>query len=71
MIAGMVSQLEARLAQQGGTPDEWARLISSLVVIGNTDQARAIWTEAQTRFASQPEALEIVRQGAVQAGLVQ
>ncbi|WP_234853931.1 c-type cytochrome biogenesis protein CcmI [Paracoccus everestensis] len=71
MVAGMVSQLEARLAQQGGTPDEWARLISSLVVIGNTDQARAIWTEAQTRFASQPEALEIVRQGAVQAGLVQ
>ncbi|MTD99902.1 c-type cytochrome biogenesis protein CcmI [Paracoccus sp. YIM 132242] len=70
MIAGMVSQLEARLARQGGTAEEWARLISSLVVIGNTDHARDIWTEAQTRFASQPEALDTVRQAAVQAGLV-
>ncbi|WP_207102129.1 c-type cytochrome biogenesis protein CcmI [Paracoccus shandongensis] len=71
MIAGMVSQLEARLADQGGTPEEWARLISSLVVIGNTDHARDILTEAQTRFASQPEALEIVRQAADQAGLAE
>lgn len=71
MIAGMVSQLEARLAQQGGTPEEWARLISSLVVIGNADHARDIWTEAQTRFAAQPEALEIVRQAAVQSGLAE
>ncbi|MFC3628433.1 c-type cytochrome biogenesis protein CcmI [Paracoccus angustae] len=70
MVAGMVAQLEARLASQGGTPAEWARLISSLVVIGNTDQARAIWTEAQTRFAGRPEALETVRQAAVEAGLV-
>ncbi|WP_347140480.1 c-type cytochrome biogenesis protein CcmI [Paracoccus sp. SSK6] len=71
MIAGMVSQLEARLAQQGGTPEEWARLISSLVVIGKADHAREIWTEAQTRFASQPEALEIVRQAAIKAGLAE
>lgn len=71
MIAGMVSQLETRLAQQGGTPEEWARLISSLAVIGNTDHAREIWTEAQTRFAAQPEALDIVRRGAVEAGLVE
>ncbi|MDQ1901090.1 c-type cytochrome biogenesis protein CcmI [Paracoccus sp. WLY502] len=71
MIAGMVSQLESRLASQGGTPEEWARLISSLVVIGNADHAREIWTEAQTRFAAQPEALEIVRQAAIEAGLVE
>lgn len=69
MIAGMVSQLESRLASQGGTPEEWARLISSLVVIGNADHAREIWTEAQARFATQPEALEIVRQAATEAGL--
>ena len=69
MIAGMVSQLESRLASQGGTPEEWARLISSLVVIGNADHAREIWTEARTRFAAQPEALEIVRQAATEAGL--
>lgn len=69
MIGGMVAQLESRLAQQDGTPEEWARLISSLVVIGNTDHARDIWTKAQTRFAGQPEALEIVRQAATDAGL--
>ena len=71
MIAGMVAQLESRLASQGGTPEEWARLISSLVVIGNRDHAQDIWTEAQTRFAAQPEALDIVRQGAVEAGLAE
>ncbi|MFC3166858.1 MULTISPECIES: c-type cytochrome biogenesis protein CcmI [Paracoccus] len=71
MIAGMVAQLEARLAQQGGTPEEWARLISSLVVIGDADHAREIWAEAQARFASQPEALETVRQAAAEAGLAE
>ncbi|TBN39433.1 c-type cytochrome biogenesis protein CcmI [Paracoccus subflavus] len=71
MITGMVSQLEARLSQQGGTPEEWARLISSLVVIGNADHARMIWTEAQSRFASSPEALDTVRQAAISAGLAE
>lgn len=71
MIAGMVAQLEGRLAQQGGTPEEWARLISSLVVIGNADHARDIWAEAQTRFAAQPEALETVRRAAAESGLAE
>lgn len=71
MIAGMVSQLESRLAQQGGTPEEWARLISSLVVIGDAAHAREVWTEAQTRFAGQPDALEIVRRAAGSSGLVE
>ena len=42
---------------------------ADLVVIGNADHAREIWTEARTRFATQPEALEIVRQAATEAGL--
>lgn len=71
MIGGMVARLEARLADEGGTPEEWARLISSLVVIGNTDHAGDIWGEAQTRFAETPEALAIVRDAAQQAGLVE
>lgn len=71
MVAGMVAQLESRLASQGGTPAEWAQLISSLVVIGNVDHAGAIWSEAQTRFAGQPEALDIVRQAAVASGLAE
>lgn len=69
MIQGMVSQLEDRLASQGGTPEEWAQLISALGVIGQHDRAALIWGEAQQRFAESPEALEIVREGAWRAGL--
>lgn len=71
MIGGMVARLEARLADQGGTPEEWARLISSLGVLGQTDHARDIWAEAQTRFAASPEALQTVRAAAQAAGLVE
>ncbi|WP_299360869.1 c-type cytochrome biogenesis protein CcmI [uncultured Paracoccus sp.] len=69
MIGDMVTRLETRLATQGGTPEEWARLIGALVVVGNSDHAREIWAEAQTRFADRPEALAIVTTGAEQAGL--
>ena len=71
MIGGMVSQLEARLAEQGGSPEEWARLITSLTVLGNADRARAIWDEAQQRFASAPQALATVRAAAQSSGLTE
>ncbi|AUH35359.1 c-type cytochrome biogenesis protein CcmI [Paracoccus tegillarcae] len=71
MIAGMVAQLEGRLAEEGGSPEEWARLIGAHAVLGNIDHARNIWNEAQTRFADQPEALAVVQAGAEQAGLAE
>ncbi|MDT8856253.1 c-type cytochrome biogenesis protein CcmI [Paracoccaceae bacterium Fryx2] len=71
MIAGMVEQLSARLASEGGTAAEWARLIGALGVLGQTDRARAIWAEAQTRFAAQPNDLAAVRAAAVQAGVAE
>ena len=71
MIAGMVDRLMDRLATQGGTPDEWAQLISSLTIIGQGDRARAIWQEAQTRFGGQPEALGRINSAADAAGLTQ
>ncbi|AUH66462.1 c-type cytochrome biogenesis protein CcmI [Paracoccus zhejiangensis] len=71
MISGMVQQLESRLATEGGSPEEWARLISALVVQGRADHAGEIWGEAQTRFAAQPEALEVVRKAATEAGLAE
>jgi cytochrome c-type biogenesis protein CcmH len=65
----MVDQLSDRLATEGGTPQEWARLIGAYGVMGNSERAQVIWDEAQQVFANVPEALEIVRAGAVQAGL--
>ncbi|WP_299907320.1 c-type cytochrome biogenesis protein CcmI [uncultured Paracoccus sp.] len=71
MITGMVKQLEERLASEGGSPEEWARLIGALVVLGHRDHAAEIWGEAQSRFAAQPEALDVVTKAASEAGLVE
>lgn len=70
MIRGMVSRLSERLANEGGPPEDWARLISSLGVLGEEAQAIAIWNDAKEVFADNPEALDIVRAGARAAGLV-
>ncbi|MCL3882902.1 c-type cytochrome biogenesis protein CcmI [Marivita sp. GX14005] len=69
MIRGMVARLSDRLATEGGTPEEWARLISSLGALGDEAQAIAVWNNAQEVFADNPYALEIVRDGARKAGL--
>jgi cytochrome c-type biogenesis protein CcmH len=70
-IQSMVDQLSARLANDGGTPDEWARLISSLGVLGDTGRARAIWSEAQVIFGPDATALATVRAAAQSAGIAQ
>lgn len=69
MIRGMVGQLSDRLATEGGTAQEWARLISSLGVLGDTEQAAAIWAEAQGIFAEAPEDLATIRAAAQSAGV--
>jgi cytochrome c-type biogenesis protein CcmH len=64
MIRGMVDGLGERLATEGGTPAEWARLIRALGVLGETKRASAIWNEAQTVFAGRTDALAILREAA-------
>lgn len=71
MIQGMVGRLMDRLANEGGTPEEWARLINALGVLGDTDRALAIWTEAQGVFAGNTEALTEIRAAAQSAGVAQ
>jgi cytochrome c-type biogenesis protein CcmH len=71
MIRGMVAQLSERLATEGGTAEEWARLISSYGVLGETEQAQAIWDEAQGRFAESPDAITLLRAAALDAGLTE
>lgn len=69
-IEGMVAQLETRLANEGGSAEEWARLISSLGVLGRTDKAQAIYDEAKQRFGAKPDAMAPIEAAAEQAGLV-
>lgn len=69
MIEGMVTQLNDRLASEGGSAEEWAQLLRALGVLQRRDHAAAIWIEAQGRFASRPADLEIIRGAAQTAGV--
>lgn len=70
MVRSMVDSLSEKLATQGGSAQDWGRLIAALAVIGEQERASAIWAEAQKVFAEKPDQLAIVRQGAAQAGLL-
>jgi len=69
MIRNMVSGLEERLHAQGGSAEEWARLIKAQSVLGDTEKARETYTEALATFAKDPDGQETVRQAAKAAGL--
>jgi cytochrome c-type biogenesis protein CcmH len=71
MVRGMVAQLNERLATEGGTAEEWARLITSYAVLDERDSARSIWDEAQLRFAGQTADLALLRRAAEQAGVLE
>lgn len=64
MIRGMVDGLADRLATDGGPPEDWARLIGALGVLGETERARAIADEALQVFADSPEALATIQAAA-------
>jgi cytochrome c-type biogenesis protein CcmH len=70
MIEGMVESLGQRLADEGGPPEDWARLIRSLGVLGRRDEATAIAAEARTSFAADPAGLAAIDAAARDAGLV-
>lgn len=71
MIRSMVDGLSERLATEGGPAEDWARLITSLSVLGETDRARQILAEAQSRFAEHPQDLQRITEAAQRAGLAQ
>ncbi|MGB0440935.1 MAG: c-type cytochrome biogenesis protein CcmI, partial [Paracoccaceae bacterium] len=70
MIKSMVSGLADRLATDGGTPVEWARLIRAYGVLGETGNANAIWLEAKETFASNEDAMSILREAARAAEII-
>ncbi len=69
MVRSMVDRLSGRLADEGGTPQEWARLIGALGVLGETERASEAWNTAQDTFADAPDALAIIRGAAQNAGI--
>ncbi|WP_170329276.1 c-type cytochrome biogenesis protein CcmI [Ruegeria arenilitoris] len=71
MIKGMVNQLSERLASEGGSPEEWARLIAALGVLGEGQRAIGIKNEAMEVFAGNAEAIELIDAAALQAGIAQ
>ena len=71
MIRGMVTRLSDRLASEGGSPEEWARLIGALSVLGDTDRARTIYDEARSVFSTNTDALALIDTIAAQAGIAE
>jgi cytochrome c-type biogenesis protein CcmH len=69
MIRGMVQGLSERLATEGGSAAEWARLIGALGVLGETEQAREILAEARRTFAADAAGLAQIEAAARQAGI--
>jgi len=69
MIRGMVDGLADRLANDGGPPEDWARLIGALGVLGETDQARAIADEAEQVFVDNDTALSMIAEARMRAGV--
>jgi cytochrome c-type biogenesis protein CcmH len=71
MIEGMVSGLSERLASEGGPAPDWAQLIGALGVLGRTDQALAIYQNAQTVFSDDKTAIDLITRAAQRAGVAE
>lgn len=64
MINTMVTGLEARLLETGGTSAEWVRLVSSLAILGETGRLRVALAAGEAALAGDDAALAALRQAA-------
>lgn len=71
MIEGMVAQLAERLSTEGGSPEEWARLIGALAVLGRAEEAMQVYADGQEVFSDNDAALRTLRDAATGAGIGQ
>ena len=55
MIEGMVNRLATRLASNGGSVDEWSRLIRAYAVLHEADKAKAALADARKALAPDAE----------------
>ena len=68
-IRGMVEGLAARLAANGGTLDEWSRLVRAYTVLREPEKARAALGEARKALGANASALEALQALAGELGL--
>ena len=68
MIEGMVQRLADRLAEQGGSVDEWGRLMSSYATLDRPEKAQAAFDAAIAAYPSGPEG-DALRAHAANLGL--
>lgn len=66
MIAGMVEQLAARLQADGGPVEDWAKLVTSLAVLGDASRSAETLATARQKFADDTAALAVLDQAAAQ-----
>ena len=71
MIRSMVEGLSERLANEGGTAQEWAQLIRALIVLDDKGQAIAVWKNAKSVFAEHPKDLAIITSVAKETGIIE
>nr|WP_321463408.1 c-type cytochrome biogenesis protein CcmI [uncultured Cohaesibacter sp.] len=69
MIAGMVANLAERLKTEGGTADEWVRLIRAELVLNRPDMAAKTVTRALDALQSDIDGLEKVKAAARSLGV--
>jgi len=69
MIEAMVKRLSDRLAENGGSVEEWINLARTQNVLGRTAQAKTALASAETAFADKPQALEQLKNARAQLGL--
>jgi cytochrome c-type biogenesis protein CcmH len=71
MIEGMVAQLAARLEDEPGDAEGWARLVRSYMVLGRPEEARAALERARKALAASADKLALVEREARATGLIQ
>jgi cytochrome c-type biogenesis protein CcmH len=69
MIRGMVEGLQMRLFEDGGTPEDWARLIRSYAIIGEAAQAAEAFRRGIEDHAGDRAAQSFIREAAVVSGV--
>ncbi len=69
MIEAMVFGLEGRLEAEGGSADEWLRLMRSLVVLERMEDARNVYNKASTSFTDN-DTIDVLERAARQLGLI-